>query len=89
MCVKRRQKRVNDAAAGISKSGGVRRVSGLMELSLTEDRDAESLLLYRFLIKNLTFHTSFQSDKGIYFWNQTVHLRAPLLNTLEKMQMNC
>lgn len=59
--------RVNDTAAGISKSGGVRRVLGLVELSLTEDRDAESLLLYRFLIKNLTFHSLFQSVKHIYF----------------------
>lgn len=60
-----------------------------MELSLTEDRDAESLLLYRFLSKNLTFHSSFQSVERIYLCKQTVNLDASLLNTLEKMQMNC
>lgn len=73
-------------SASLAVSGGF---LGLVELSLTEDRDAESLLLYRFLIKNLTFHSSFQSVKHIYFCKQTVNLDAPLLNTLEKMQMNC
>lgn len=39
-------------SASLGVSGGF---LGLVELSVTEDRDAESLLLYRFLIKRLHF----------------------------------
>lgn len=62
-----------------------------MELSSTEDRDAESLLLYRFLSKNLTFHSSFQAVERIYLCEQTVTLDAPLGKNANELltEMNC
>lgn len=64
----------NDAAAGISKSGGVRRVfrpdgaqrDGGQRRPITESSS-----------ENLTFHSSFQAVQGIYFCKHTVNLDAP------------